>query len=85
MRVKAYVTTHRARWILLCDKFPEKTAANPRFMRWFPPREGRQGARRAGGGEQNHEFTSRTDLLQNFPLFYFRCRLNGKEGKKFGD
>ena len=83
MREMAGVTTLRARRIQLCDKFAEKAAANPRFQRWFPPRAGRQGTRR--GGEVYQEFTARTDRLQNSPLFYFRRRLNGKEGKKYGE
>ena len=85
MREMADVTTHRARRIVLCDKFAQKAAANPRFQRWFPPRVGRQSARREGHGETYHEFTARTDRLKNSPLFYYRRRLNGKEGKVYGE
>ena len=80
MRELAEVTTHRARRIAMADKFAMKAAVNPRFMRWFPPRVGRR-----GGGEVYHEYTARTNRLHNSPLFYFRRRLNGKEGKRYGE
>ena len=83
MRERAELTTHRARRIDLCDKFARKALASDRFCSWFPPRRGRQGGRRAG--EEFQEFTARTDGLQNTPLFYFRRRLNGKDGKKYGE
>ena len=83
MREKARVTTHRARRIMLCDKFAEKAAANPRFAGWFPAREGRQGAKRQA--EFYKEWTARTDRLNNLPLFYFRRCLNGKDGKTYGE
>ena len=81
MREKAGVSTLRARRIEMCDKFAEKAAKNPMFMRWFPPREGRSSAR---GGEVYKEYIARTDRLKNSPLFYFRRRLNGKAGKTYG-
>ena len=84
MREKAGITTHRARRILLCDKFAEKAAASERFAGWFPLREGRRSARN-GGGDVYQEFQSRTDRLRNSPLFYFRRRLNGKQGKTYGE
>ena len=80
MREKACVTTHRARRIALCDKFAEKAAANPRFEAWFPLRTGRSGRH----GERYQELQARTDRLLNTPLFYYRRRLNGKEGKSYG-
>ena len=84
MRARAELTTHRERRILLADKFAQKAANHPRYSdRWFPLREGRQGTRRQA--ETYKEFTARTDRLNNTPLFYFRRRLNGKEGKRFGE
>ena len=80
MREKAGVTTHRARRIALCDKFAEKTAAGGRFG-WFPLREGRTGRH----GEVYKEFQARTDRLFNSPVYYYRCRLNGKPGKIYGE
>ena len=52
-----------------------------RFGGWFPERQGRQGRHR----EEFQEFTARTDRLNNSPLFYFRRRLKGKEGKSYGE
>ena len=82
MRKLAGVTTHRERRIDLCDKFAKKACGNPRFAHWFPEREA---GRRGRHHEQFHELTARTDRLNNSPLFYFRRRLNGKEGKKYGE
>ena len=79
MRRKAGVTTHRARRIELCDKFAQKAAANPRFS-WFPARTARSGRH----GECCQEFQARTDRLYNSPMYYYRRRLNGKEGKNYG-
>ena len=78
MRERAGVQTLRARRTELCDI--EKARANPRFEHWFPERTGRQGRNK----EIYHEFTARTDRLNNSPLFYFRRRLNGKPGKEYG-
>ena len=80
MREKAGVSTHWQRRIELCDKFAAKAAANPAFERWFPLRQARSGRH----AEQYHELPSRTDRLFNSPLFNFRRRLNGKEGKTYG-
>ena len=82
MRKKAGVTTHRERRIDLCDKFAQKARANPRFAHWFPER---QAGRRGRHHEELHELTARTDRLHNSPLFYYRRRLNGKEGKLYGE
>ena len=84
MRKRAGITTLRARRVEMCDKFAEKAAGNPMFLRWFPPREGRTSAR-AGGGAKFKEFAARTDRLMNSPLFYYRRRMNGKQGKKYGE
>ena len=81
MRERARVTTLRARRTELCDKFVKKTLGNPRFSHWFPERVGRQGRNK----EVYQEFTARTDRLNNSPFFYFRRRLNGKEGNSYGE
>ena len=81
MREKAGVATHRARRIEMCDKFASKAAGSARFSAWFPLREGR-GGRHA---ETYREFPARTDRLYNTPLYYFRRRLNGKQGKEYGE
>ena len=81
MRERAGVTTLRARRVELCDKFARKALANPRYEHWFPERTGRQGRH----AEQFQELPARTDRLFNSPLFYFRRRLNGKEGKSYGE
>ena len=84
MRKRAELTTLQARRIALTDKFEEKAAAHPQYAgAWFPLREGRQGGRRQA--EIYKEFTARTDRLNNSPLFYYRRRLNGKEGKRYGE
>ena len=81
MREMAGVTTLRARRVELCDKFIDKAKANPRFAGWFPEKTGRQGRNR----EIYQELTARTDRLNNTPLFFFRRRLNGKEGRTNGE
>ena len=81
MRDKAEVTTLRARRIEQCDRFAEKSRANPRFRHWFPEKKSRRGRHK----ESFHEFTAQTDRLNNSPLFYFRRRLNGKDGKHYGE
>ena len=81
MREMAGVPTLRARRIELVDKFIEKARCNPKYDRWFPKRTGRQGRNR----EEYLEITARTDRLNNTPLFFFRRRLNGKEGKVYGE
>ena len=81
MREMAGVPTLRARRIELVDKFIGKARCNPKYDRWFPKRTGRQGRNR----EEYLEITARTDRLNNTPLFFFRRRLNGKEGKVYGE
>ena len=80
MRERAGLSTHRARRIVLCDKFAHKARANPRFEEWFPERTAKSGRR----GEEYRELQARTDRLINSPLFYFRRRLNGKQWKAYG-
>ena len=83
MREMAEVTTLRQRRIEACDTFARKCLDSPRFCKWFPRREtGRRGLR---GGEEFLEEFARCDRLKNSPIFYFRRRLNGKEGRTFGE
>ena len=82
MRDLAGVTTLRERRIQACDKFAKKCLGSGRFSKWFPVRTGRASARR---GEVFTEEFARCDRLKNSPLFYMRRRLNGKDGKKYGE
>lgn len=82
LREKANIQTLRNRRIEQCDKFAEKCAASPRFSSWFPLKQGRRSARSA---EVYKEEYARCDRLKNSPLFYMRRRLNGKEGKSYGE
>ena len=83
MRKRAEVTTLRARRIEMADKFAEKAAVSGRFSRWFPDAGGRRSGRNVV--EKYKEFTARTDRLNNSPLFYYRRRMNGKEGRTYGE
>ena len=80
MRKQAGVTTLRERRVVACDKFAEKCAAG-RFEDWFP----RRPAGRSRNGEVYLEEYARCNRLRDSPLFYMRRRLNGKEGKKYGE
>ena len=82
MRSMANVKTLRQRRIEHCDKFAQKCAASSRFSSWFPLRTGRRSAR---NNEHYQEHFAKTDRLRNSPLFYMRRRMNGKEGKKYGE
>ena len=82
MRERSGLQTLRQRRIELCDKFAQKARNNLRFAHWFPERVA---GRRGRHHEEFHEMTARTDRLNNSPLFYFRRRLNGKEGKRYGE
>ena len=82
LRQQAGIETLRARRIELTDKFAQKCVSNPRFCHWFPLKTGRVSAR---SSEKYQEFKSKTDRLFNSPVFYMRRRLNGKEGKKYGE
>ena len=81
MRRRAQVTTLRQRRVEQCDKFAKACLANPRFAGWFPLRTGRSSARRT---EKYQETFARCNRLANTPLHYMRRRLNGKEGKVYG-
>ena len=82
LRSMANVTTLRERRIALTDKFASKSAASARFKRWFPLAEGRISGRNK---ETYREMFAKTDRLKNSPLYYMRRRLNGKEGKTYGE
>lgn len=82
LREKAGLTTLRKRRIEQCDKFANKCLASERFRHWFPLKEGRISAR---SSEKYKEFYARCDRLKDSPLFYMRRRLNGKDGKKYGE
>ena len=86
MREAAGIETLRKRREMLCDKFAKKCCANPRFAHWFPLKNTRTSARKSRNGptEIYLEEKARTDRLKNSPLFYFRRRMNGKEGKRYG-
>ena len=84
MREAAGVNTLRQRRIEVADKFASKCASSGRFSRWFPLRQqGRAGNRATG--EKYREDYARCDRLKNSPLFHMRRRLNGKEGRKYGE
>ena len=82
LREAANIQTLRARRIELTDKFARKCASNPRFNHWFPLNTGRRSAR---NNDKYEEKYARTDRLKNSPLYYMRRRLNGKEGKIYGE
>ena len=82
MRSKSGLLSLRQRRINLCDKFAKKALSNPRFAHWFPQKTGRRSLRKTQ--EIFLEEKARCDRLYNSPIFYFRRRLNGKEGKKYG-
>ena len=82
LRGEANIETLRSRRIEQTDKFARKAAADPRFCHWFPLKENR---RSATSTEQYEEKFARCDRLKNSPLFYMRRRLNGKEGKQYGE
>ena len=82
LREKAGLSTLRARRIELVDKFAEKCLLSDRFKEWFPLRQGRCSSRKT---EKYLEEFAKCERLKNSPLFYMRRRLNGKEGKVYGE
>ena len=82
LRDRAQVETLRERRIDLTDKFANKCLASERFRRWFPENVGRKSSRI---GERYVESFAKCDRLKNSPLFYMRRRLNGKQGKTYGE
>ena len=83
MREMADIPTLRGRRIELSDKFAKKCAASGRFHHWFPTKQTRSSAR-SQNKEMYLEEKARCNRLMNSPIFYFRRRLNGKEGKTYG-
>ena len=79
----AGVGTLRQRRIAMTDKFAEAAVASPRFARWFPKRRAARAASRVG--DRYLETFARCDRLRNSPIHYMRRRLNGKEGRKYGE
>ena len=84
MREMAGVTTLRKRREEMCDKFAKKCAGDPLFAKWFPIKKARSSARLGKANEVYLETKARCSRLANSPFFYFRRRLNGKEGKTYG-
>lgn len=82
LRQEAGMTTLRERRIELTDRFAQKCVGNQRFADWFP----KNNTRRLGRNSETYkEYYARCDRLKNSPLFYMRRRLNGKEGKVYGE
>ena len=82
LRQRAGVDTLRERRIAATDKFASKCLNSPRFCTWFPLKTGRVSTRT---GEKYQEFFAKSERLKNSPLYYMRRRLNGKEGKIYGE
>ena len=84
MRKMAGLQTLRERRIERCDAFAAKCIQSTRFEEWFPkvPDTGRR--TRRGGGEYVEEY-ARCNRLYNSPLFYMRRRLNGGQGRTYGE
>ena len=73
----------RERRVTACDKFAAKCLGSTRFSGWFPLKvQGRAGMRK---GEAYVEEHARCNRLLNTPIFFMRRRLNGKEGKRYGE
>ena len=81
LRQEAGVETLRARRIEATDKFARKCLSNPRFCKWFPKNQGRA----TRNTEEFLESFAKCDRLKNSPVFYMRRRLNGKDGKTYGE
>ena len=82
LRQMAGVTTLRERRVDLTDKFAQKCLTSERFRHWFPASEGRRSGRNT---ERYREFFAKSDRLKNSPLYYMRRRLNGKQGREYGE
>lgn len=81
MREKADLSTLRQRRIDAVDKFAQGCLASERFASWFP--ENKPGRRSRHTLPYKEEY-ARCDRLKNSPIYYMRRRLNGKEGKVYG-
>ena len=82
MRELAGVSTLRQRRVDHCDAFAAKCTTSEAYKHWFPLRRGRQ--TRVSGQHKYAEYYARCERLRASPLFFFRRRLNGKEGKTYG-
>lgn len=82
LRQRSELETLRERRVKLTDKFATKCITDERFKHWFPVADGRKSGRQS---EKYKEFFAKCDRLKNSPLYYMRRRLNGKEGKKYGE
>ena len=85
MRTRSSLQSPRQRRIELCDKFAKKGLSNPRFSHWFPIKSSRASTRGTVQKEVFLETKARCKRLYDSPIFYFRRRLNGKEGKIYGE
>lgn len=74
MRAMAALPTLRERRVSLCDKFANKSLANPRFAHWFPEKRSRTSIRNGKNSESFREDKTRCDRLFYSPLFYYRRR-----------
>ena len=83
MREMAGLDTLRDRRIAQCDRFASKCANSERFSDWFPKNLARRSTKRKE--EMYKEEYASCNRLYNSPLFYMRRRLNGKEGKLYGE
>ena len=81
LRQDSGVETLRDRRIRLTDKFARGCLKSERFKKWFPENDNRRGRQ----ADKYKEFFAKCDRLKNSPLFYMRRRLNGKEGKTYGE
>lgn len=84
MREMADIQTLRKSREEMCDKFAVKLANNPLFADWFPLKTTWTSLRSGKGHEIYKESKARCGRLQNSPFYYYRRRLNGKEGKTYG-
>ena len=78
---KGWRAKFRQRRVELTDKFVQKCFASDKFKSWFPNRVGRAGR----NSEKYLEEYAKCDQLRNLPIFYMRRRLNGKDGKIYGE
>ena len=82
LRWTAGLQTLRDRRIEATDKFARKAAADPKFCHWFPRRTAGRTTRNKEVYEEKH---AKCDRLMNSPIYYMRRRLNGKQGKVYGE
>ena len=75
------LSTLRQRRIDAADKFARACASSDQFAAWFPESAP---SRRSRHMLPYREDYARCDRLKNSLLYYMRRRLNGKEGKIYG-